>query len=177
MMRFVALAYLVLSLASSCFIWATYGSTPAKYGESETNWSGVFLGLGVAAQGAFCFGLLLGVTKISEDVEKIRIKLVGGSDPSGQPTKSAGGDPGSVGIEFRDTTTASIIAVEPGSPADKAGITAGCKIWMVDSKPITNSLEAIPLLSGEVGTQVEIQIIKDGASGLPKKYTLTRAKL
>jgi len=60
-------------------------------------------------------------------------------------------------------------AVEPGKPADKAGIRHGDVVVEIDGKPIRNNRELIDYVSYlPVGSDVKIGIIRDG-----KRITLT----
>ena len=59
--------------------------------------------------------------------------------------------------------------VEPGKPADKAGIRHGDVVVEIDGKPIRNNRELIDYISYQpVGSSVKITVIRDG-----KRQTLT----
>ncbi len=60
-------------------------------------------------------------------------------------------------------------SVEPGKPADKAGIRHGDVITEIDGKPIRNNRELIDYISYQpVGSEVKISIIREG-----KRQTVT----
>lgn len=67
-----------------------------------------------------------------------------------------------------------IISVQPGSPADKAGLMIGDEIVAVDGKSVIGytTQEAAMLLRGEVGTEVAVTFLRDGVE---QTVTLKRA--
>jgi carboxyl-terminal processing protease len=70
---------------------------------------------------------------------------------------------------------ATVVAVLPGSPADKAGIKPGDLIDRIGDRP-SRELSVIQLdreLAGSPGTTVDVWVVK-GARGEPQKLTLTR---
>ncbi len=53
-----------------------------------------------------------------------------------------------------------IATVEPGSPADRAGLLAGDIILALDGAPVTGADDLIRLLTGEkIGRAVEIDVL------------------
>ena len=58
-----------------------------------------------------------------------------------------------------------ISAVEPGGPADKAGLAVGDVILTLDGQPVTGADDLIRLLAGDkIGRQVEIDTLHQGAT-------------
>ncbi|MGH9431475.1 MAG: S41 family peptidase, partial [Terriglobia bacterium] len=87
--------------------------------------------------------------------------------------------PASVGIFLsKKFGFATVVAVLPGSPADKAGVKPGDLIDRVGELP-SRELSVIQLdreLAGEPGTTVDVWVVK-GARGEPQKMTMTRVIL
>ncbi|PAE12031.1 peptidase S41 [Niallia circulans] len=81
-----------------------------------------------------------------------------------------------IGAEIQQLND-SIVVVSPikGSPAEKAGIKPNDKILTVDGESLQgmSSSEAVLLIRGEKGTNVELEIERSGASE-PLKITITR---
>lgn len=69
-----------------------------------------------------------------------------------------------------------IISPLTGSPAEKAGLKPNDIIVKVDNQDVTNkSISAVAqLIQGEVGTKVEIQVLRDGQT---RNYTVQRATI
>ena len=68
-------------------------------------------------------------------------------------------------VEYNDQDkTIMINTVYPGSPAEKAGIQTGDFIYAVDGKTITELgyTNAVNYVRGEIGTNVELELIRDG---------------
>ena len=87
--------------------------------------------------------------------------------------------PASVGIFVsKKMGFSTVVAVLPGSPADKAGIKAGDLIDRVDNGP-TRELSAVQLmrlLAGQPGTTVNLAVVRE-VRGEPQLMTLTREVL
>jgi carboxyl-terminal processing protease len=74
---------------------------------------------------------------------------------------------------------ATVVAVLPGSPADKAGIVPADLVDRIDGQPV-RELSAVQIqreLAGQPGTQVDVWIVNEESQGQPQKMTLTRAEL
>ncbi len=84
--------------------------------------------------------------------------------------------PASVGIFLsKKFGFATVVAVLPGSPADKAGIKPGDLVDRIGERP-SRELSVIQLdreLAGEPGAALDVWVVK-GARGEPQKMTLTR---
>jgi carboxyl-terminal processing protease len=87
--------------------------------------------------------------------------------------------PASVGIFMsKKFGFATVVAVLPGSPADKAGVKPGDLIDRIDGHP-SRELSVIQLdreLAGEPGSTVDVWVVK-GARGEPVKLAMTRVIL
>ncbi|MEV8533536.1 S41 family peptidase [Streptomyces sp. NPDC051211] len=70
----------------------------------------------------------------------------------------------------------SVDRVQPGGPADRAGIRAGDRLLAVDGKPVTGltTAEVVTLLRGTAGTAVVLDLRRDGRD---RTETLHRAQL
>lgn len=68
-----------------------------------------------------------------------------------------------------------VISVEPGSPADQAGIKVGDYITHIDGRSgfDISIFQAYGLLSGKYGTKVSVEV-READSGLDKKLTINR---
>jgi S1-C subfamily serine protease len=67
-------------------------------------------------------------------------------------------------------TAATIIASEPGSPANLAGLLTGDMIVSLDGEPVTGSDDLMRLLTGErIGKAIEITVLR---LGKPRVFTL-----
>jgi len=67
-------------------------------------------------------------------------------------------------------TSATIIASEQGSPANRAGLLTGDMIVRLDGQPVTGADDLIRLLTGErIGKMVEIDVLR---LGKPRTFTL-----
>ena len=56
-----------------------------------------------------------------------------------------------------------IASIEPGSPADRAGLAAGDMVITVDQQPVTGADDLIRILTGDmIGRAIEIALIRDG---------------
>ena len=67
-------------------------------------------------------------------------------------------------------TAATIIASEPGSPGNRAGLLTGDMIVSLDGQPVTGADDLIRLLTGErIGKTVEIKVLR---LGKPRAFTL-----
>lgn len=64
-----------------------------------------------------------------------------------------------------------VVSVAAGSEAERGGLVAGDQLVNVDGKPAADMLEARSLLSGPVGSQVVIEVLRAG-----KRLTLTIAR-
>jgi carboxyl-terminal processing protease len=73
---------------------------------------------------------------------------------------------------------ATVIAVLPGSPAEKAGVKAGDLVDGIDNAAIREMsvLQLQRLLAGASGTTVSMTVVRE-ARGTPQKLTMTRAIL
>jgi S1-C subfamily serine protease len=68
------------------------------------------------------------------------------------------------------TSSATIIASEQGSPANRAGLLTGDMIVRLDGQPVTGADDLIRLLTGErIGKMVEIDVLR---LGKPRTFTL-----
>jgi PDZ domain len=69
---------------------------------------------------------------------------------------------GGIGVSVDPMPTkegyARIVSVRPGGPAAKAGITPGVMITKVDDTPITSGAATGPLIRGQVGTSVHVNV-------------------
>ncbi len=86
---------------------------------------------------------------------------------------SATGNYSGVGITFSESETGNfeIISVNPGSPAEKAGVEPGDLILMVDDKTYTDSDIMAAAIRGEKGTDVKLNLSHEGKE---KEITMTR---
>jgi carboxyl-terminal processing protease len=88
--------------------------------------------------------------------------------------------PGTVGVFVsKRFGFATVVAVLPGSPADKAGIIPADLVDRIDGQPV-RELSAVQIqreLAGQPGTQVDVWIVNEESQGQPQKMTLTRAVL
>lgn len=83
---------------------------------------------------------------------------------------------GGLGIEIGEQDGyIKIITPIDDSPAQRAGILPGDLIIEIDGKPLREMLinDAINMMRGEIGTTIDIGIMRDGAPE-PLKFTLTR---
>ena len=72
------------------------------------------------------------------------------------------------GIE--QSSSATIIASEQGSPANRAGLLTGDMIVRLDGEPVTGADDLIRLLTGErIGKDIEIGVLR---LGKPRTFTL-----
>ncbi|MFA6410175.1 MAG: S41 family peptidase [Candidatus Buchananbacteria bacterium] len=71
-----------------------------------------------------------------------------------------------------------VIAPLPGTPADKAGLQAGDKIFAIDGKDTTGISAdfAVSLIRGQKGTKVKLTIVSNGSSE-PKEISITRDRI
>lgn len=95
-------------------------------------------------------------------------------------TSQTSGELSGIGIRLAlDEETSELTVVEPltDSPADEAGIQAGDKILAIDGRPTTlMSLEqASAQIKGEIGTEVELQISREGTESFD--VTLAREQI
>jgi S1-C subfamily serine protease len=68
------------------------------------------------------------------------------------------------------TSSATIIASEQGSPANRAGLLTGDMIVRLDGQPVTGADDLIRLLTGQrIGKMVEIDVLR---LGKPRTFTL-----
>ena len=87
-------------------------------------------------------------------------------------------DPGPAGVGIflsKKFGFATVVAVLPGSPADKAGVKPGDLIDRIGESP-SRELSVVQLdreLAGQPGTPVDVWVVK-GARGEPQQMTLTR---
>ena len=88
---------------------------------------------------------------------------------------SFGGIGAEIGIRKSAVT---IIAPLKGSPAEKAGLKAGDRIFKIDDTHAADLPldEAVRLIRGEKGTKVRLTIIRDGLDK-PKEFTITRDEI
>lgn len=84
--------------------------------------------------------------------------------------------PASVGIYLsKKMGFATVVAVLPGSPAEKAGVKPGDLLDRINSEP-TRELSAVQLerrLAGQPGTQISISVVRE-ARGEPQTVAMTR---
>ena len=72
--------------------------------------------------------------------------------------------------ELSQGSAATIIASEPGSPANRAGLLTGDMIVSLDGEPVTGADDLIRLLTGErIGKAIEIDVLR---LGKPRAFTL-----
>ena len=72
--------------------------------------------------------------------------------------------------EVSQASAATIIASEPGSPGNRAGLLTGDMIVSLDGQPVTGADDLIRLLTGErIGKTVEIKVLR---LGKPRAFTL-----
>jgi carboxyl-terminal processing protease len=72
-----------------------------------------------------------------------------------------------------------VVAVLPGSPADKAGVVPSDLVDRANGQPV-RELSAVQIqreLAGQPGTQVDVWIVNEESQGQPQKLTLTRTVL
>ena len=73
--------------------------------------------------------------------------------------------PGELAAELDQKTGLLLVSVEPGSPADKAGLVLGDTIVSFDGQPIRQLDDLLALLSGaEIGASAGVQILRAGTS-------------
>lgn len=77
-----------------------------------------------------------------------------------------------ISISIRDGFVTVVSPIE-GTPAYRAGIKAGDRILKVDGKPVKDLREAVKMMRGPKGTQVEVTIARKGESE-PIVFDLTR---
>ena len=83
-----------------------------------------------------------------------------------------------IGIQFRiESDSVTVIQTIAGGPSEKVGLLAGDRIVMVDDSTVAgvgmNNDDAISLLKGPRGTEVNIKIFRRGINGL-LDFTITR---
>lgn len=72
--------------------------------------------------------------------------------------------------QFNQETGLLLVAVEPGSPAEKAGLLLGDTIVALDGTPVRQHDDLLGLLSGDrVGKEVVVEVIRGGQ---PQKITV-----
>ena len=72
--------------------------------------------------------------------------------------------------EVSQASAATIIASEPGSPGNRAGLLTGDMIVSLDGQPVTGADDLIRLLTGErIGKAIEIKVLR---LGKPRTFTL-----
>jgi S1-C subfamily serine protease len=72
--------------------------------------------------------------------------------------------------ELPQASAATIIASEPGSPANRAGLLTGDMIVTLDGEPVTGADDLTRLLTGErIGKPVEIKVLR---LGKPRTFSL-----
>ena len=72
-------------------------------------------------------------------------------------------------FQLKRTEGALVSSVQPGSPADRAGLMAGDVLLRYDGRPLENSRQLPPLVAATpIGTKVALQILRSG-----KRKTLT----
>jgi hypothetical protein len=112
----------------------------------------------------------------------------GGSDDSGQPTRPDGSDDDAglpprfrgaylgVGIDTAENGAGVMItSVEPGSPADDAGLEEGDVVTAVDGIEVTGALDLVRQVRGhDVGDEVTVTYTRDGASADTEVTLATR---
>lgn len=139
-LRIMAWIYLLASLAGGALIvWGT------NYGFG--------LAIGLLIQGMAACALMFCIAAIAEDTGIMTADKRAAIVP--------GEGPGVVGISFGDPESNLITFVTPGSPADKAGITAGYRLMSVNLEPTKSGTQAHRMLGGEVGTAVTCSVLKD----------------
>lgn len=80
-----------------------------------------------------------------------------------------------IGIAVSDMEEGAVIrVVMKGCPAEEAGIKAGDVITKVDGKKIKDSTDATSRIAGEVGTEVKVEVTRDGET---KEFVMNRAKI
>jgi serine protease Do len=78
-------------------------------------------------------------------------------------------------FNLQEARGALVQSVEPGKPADKAGVRHGDVVVEIDGKPIRNNRELIDTISYlPVGSQVKIAVLRDGKRQLLTATTATR---
>lgn len=86
---------------------------------------------------------------------------------------------GGVGMEIgMRNSTLTVISPLKGTPAERAGIQSGDQIIAIDGESTANITveEAVQKIRGEIGTDVELQVIREEASN-PITITITRANI
>jgi carboxyl-terminal processing protease len=93
---------------------------------------------------------------------------------------SLNGDLEGIGAELKlENEMVLIVNPLPGSPAEKAGIHPGDLIMKVDGEflgSITNLMEVVMKIRGPKGTQVKLEIIREG-DVQPKEFVITRESI
>jgi putative serine protease PepD len=114
-------------------------------------------------------GLTLLATVAGAAVALGAAALAGGSSSSSttSATTTSGPAPGWLGVQTTTSTTsipgATVEVIEPGGPAQKAGLTSGDVITQVNGQPITSSGGlATSLASMQPGEQVQLQVNRLG---------------
>jgi len=83
---------------------------------------------------------------------------------------------GGIGAELRlQDEIVTVVGVHPGSPADKAGVRKGDRVWKIDGKTLENLsiLEVVMRVRGPEGTAVTLTIVHENAQEAAD-YTLVR---
>src|SRR5690625_1276342 len=79
------------------------------------------------------------------------------------------------GFDLRDTRCAVVNGIQPGSPAQDAGIEVGDVIRSVDGTPIVRASDLPPIVGNMApGTQVELEVFREGRT---RNFTVTLASL
>lgn len=102
------------------------------------------------------------------------------SDQPAELTVPLEGNPVRLGISWRQDSaepdTLVVVRVVPGSPADRAGIKVGDRIYALSGKPITGSREFADRVTDHVGP-VELSLERDGQVRTAKLRLGTTAQL
>jgi PDZ domain len=114
-------------------------------------------------------GLTLLATVAGAAVALGAAALAGGSSNSGTPSRPASSRPPTAWLGVQTTTSstslpgATVELIEPGSPAQTAGLMPGDVITEVDGQPITSSGQlAKALAAKQPGEQVQLQVNRLG---------------
>ncbi|KTQ76057.1 peptidase S41 [Aureimonas ureilytica] len=89
------------------------------------------------------------------------------------------GEFGGLGIEVTmENELVKVISPFEGTPADKAGVLAGDLIAEINGEQVRglNLAQAVEKMKGEIGTKVELTIVREGAAQ-PVRLTLERAEI
>ncbi|WP_427025268.1 S41 family peptidase [Aureimonas ureilytica] len=89
------------------------------------------------------------------------------------------GEFGGLGIEVTmENELVKVISPFEGTPADKAGVLAGDLIAEINGEQVRglNLAQAVEKMKGEIGTKVELTIVREGATQ-PVRLTLERAEI